>query len=188
MKKLFIASAIAMTMAAGSVMAADDGGGQAVQAPGNQQSEIQFLGVVSSVTCDINASVNGNATNIVQLGSVAVGSEGKPVDFALKAKDATQPGCAGLGTKVANIVFQGPLGDLGLENGTGTATKAHVSLKTLNAKDTNEVDIKKGSNTVTFPGDAVVGEGYKFQAKLVSETGGSEGTFDSALAYAVTYQ
>ncbi|HAI4938043.1 TPA: fimbrial protein [Escherichia coli] len=176
MKKVFIASAIAMSMAAGSAMAA------------GQQSEVQFLGTVTSVTCDIDTSVNGNATNVVQLGAIAVGASGTPVDFALKAKDPNAAGCQGLDQKVANIVFQGALGDKGLENGTGTATKAHVTLKTMNGKDNAQQEIKKGSNTVTFPGNAVIGDGYKFQAKLVSETGGTEGSFDSALAYAVTYQ
>lgn len=41
MKKLMIASAIAMTMAAGSAMAATD--------MGNQQNQIQFLGTVTEV-------------------------------------------------------------------------------------------------------------------------------------------
>lgn len=178
MKKLFIASAIAMTMAAGSAMAA------------GQQSEVQFLGVVTSVTCDIDSSVNGNATNIVQLGSVAVGSQGTPVNFSLKAQDPNAAGCKALATKTASIVFQGALGDNGLENGkAGTATKAHVTLKTLNGKTNAEQEIKKGSSIVEFEADKLIsGDGYQFQAKLVSEQGGTEGTFDSALAYAVTYQ
>ncbi|ECJ9206606.1 fimbrial protein [Salmonella enterica] len=176
MKKEFIASAIAMAMSAGSAMAA------------GQQSEIQFLGAVTSVTCDIDTSVNGNATNVVQLGAISVGATGTPVDFSLKAKDPTSAGCQGLDTKVASIVFQGPLGDQGLENGTGTASKAHVELKTLNGKGNATQEIKKGSNTVEFPGNAVIGDGYKFQAKLVSAQGGTEGSFNSALAYAVTYQ
>lgn len=180
MKKLMIASAIAMTMTAGSAMAA------------GQQSEVQFLGVVTSVTCDIGSSVNGNATNIVQLGSVTAGSQGTPVDFSLKAQNPGAAGCTALAGKTATIALMGPLGINGLENGvTGTATKAHVTLKTLNGKDTPEQEIKKGSSSVTFAADKLVGanpEGYKFQAKLVSEAGGTEGTFDSALAYAVTYQ
>ncbi|EJO0601627.1 fimbrial protein [Salmonella enterica] len=176
MKKVFIASAIAMAMASGAAMAA------------GQQSEIQFLGAVTSVTCDIDTSVNGNATNVVQLGAVSVGGTGTPVDFSLKAKDSTAAGCQGLDAKVASIVFQGALGDMGLENGTGTATKAHVELKTLNGKNNAQQAIKKGSNTVVFPGDAVIGDGYKFQAKLVSDAAGTEGSFNSALAYAVTYQ
>ncbi|EIM8776668.1 fimbrial protein [Salmonella enterica] len=177
MKKLMIASAIAMTMTAGSAMAAD------------QQSEVQFFGVVTSVTCDIDSSVNSNATNIVQLGSVAVGAEGAPVDFSLKAQDPNGAGCKALAGRTATIAFLGALGDNGLENGTGTATKAHVALKTLNGKTTAEQEIKKGSSSVEFEGDKLIsGEGYQFQAKLVSESGGTEGTFDSALAYAVIYK
>ncbi|ENA9683519.1 hypothetical protein ACWAT1_004295 [Escherichia coli] len=176
MKKVFIASAIAMSMAAGSAMAA------------NQQSEVQFLGTVTEVTCDITPSVNGNAHNVVQLGTVEKGKPGTPVDFALVAKDATQAGCAGFTDQnVATIVLQGALGDAGLNNTNGSATGAHVELKTLNGKDTAEQEIKKGSNTVKFPAKTILTDGYKFQAKLVSEATGTAGTFDSALAYAVTY-
>lgn len=177
MKKLMIASAIAMTMAAGSAMAA------------GQQSEVQFLGLVTSVTCDISSSVNGNATNIVQLGSTSAGNSATPVNFTLKAQDPTASGCTALGTKTATITFQGPLGVNGLENGAGNATNAYVELKTLNGKTNPEQAIKKGSNSVVFEGSKLIsGGGYQFQAKLVSGAGGSEGTFDSALAYAVTYQ
>ncbi|EFA3718433.1 TPA: hypothetical protein OBQ40_003318 [Escherichia coli] len=67
MKKLMIASAIAMAMTVGSAMAAD---------LGSQQKEIQFLGTVSEVTCDISAVVDGAVDNVVQLGTVKKGEMG----------------------------------------------------------------------------------------------------------------
>ncbi|HCU1619356.1 TPA: fimbrial protein [Escherichia coli] len=173
MKKLFIASAIAMTMAAGSAMAA------------NQQAEVQFLGVVTEKTCDITPDVNGNATSVVQLGTVGKGETGQWIDFALKAKNPADAGCAALtNTDMATVVFQGPLDASGLTNTSGSATDATVALKTTNAK-TNQ-DIKQNMSSVDFVADKIVNEGYKFQAQL---TGGQvAGTFESALAYAVSYK
>lgn len=173
MKKVFIASAIAMSMAAGSAMA-------------SQQAEIQFLGVVTETTCDITSTVDGNVNNVVQLGTIQKGQQGQDKNIVLKAKDATA--CTGLTGKVATIQFVGDLGDNGLNNTNGSAKNATVTLKTVNGKDTTEQEVKKGSNSVTFDADKVTTDGYQFKAKLVSATnGGTAGTFDSALAYAVTY-
>ncbi|CAD6106152.1 fimbrial protein [Escherichia coli] len=177
MKKVFIASAIAMAMASGSAAA-------------NQQAEVQFLGVVTEVTCDITPSVNGNTSSVVQLGTIQKGQSGQWVDFALKAKDPAAAGCAGLtgANKVATVVFQGPLGDKGLENTSGTATDATVSLKTVNAKDTAEQTINKTTNSINFAAEKILSDGYQFKAQLNSDNvTGTAGTFDSALAYAVVY-
>ncbi|EAC1501190.1 TPA: fimbrial protein [Escherichia coli] len=173
MKKVFIASAIAMSMAAGSAMA-------------SQQAEIQFLGVVTETTCDITSTVDGNVNSVVQLGTVQKGQEGQDKNIVLKAKDAAA--CTGLTGKIATIQFVGDLGDNGLNNTNGSAKNATVKLKTVNGKDTLVQEVKKGSNSVTFDAEKVTTDGYQFKAKLVSATnGGTAGTFDSALAYAVTY-
>ncbi len=174
MKKVFIASAIAMSMVAGSAMA-------------SQQAEIQFLGVVTETTCDITSTVDGsNVNNVVQLGTIQKGQSGQDKNIVLKAKDATA--CTGLTGKTATIRFIGDLGDNGLNNTNGSAKNATVTLKTVNGKDTSEQEVKKGSNSVTFDAGKVTTDGYKFKAKLVSAAnGGTAGTFDSALAYAVTY-
>ncbi|EKA5693621.1 fimbrial protein [Salmonella enterica] len=173
MKKVFIASAIAMAMSAGSAMAA------------NQQAEVQFLGVVTEKTCDITPDVNGNTTNLVQLGTVGKGETGQWIDFALKAKNPADAGCTSLtNTNTATVVFQGALDTSGLTNTSGSATDATVALKTKNAKA--DQDIKQNMNSVDFEANKIVNEGYKFQAQL---TGGQvAGTFESALAYAVTYK
>ncbi|EFD5296533.1 fimbrial protein [Escherichia coli] len=172
MKKVFIASAIAMSMAAGSAMA-------------SQQGEIQFLGVVTDTTCDITSSVDGNVTNVVQLGSITKGAQGQEKDIVLKAKDAAA--CTSINGKTATIKFVGDLVDNGLNNTNGSAQKATVTLKTVNGKGTAEQVVKKGSNSVTFDADKATGDGYKFKAQLVSDSTGTAGTFESALAYAVTY-
>ncbi|HGB9752373.1 TPA: fimbrial protein [Escherichia coli] len=172
MKKVFIASAIAMSMAAGSAMA-------------SQQAEIQFLGVVTETTCDITSSVDGNVSDVVQLGTVQKGQSGQEKNIVLKAKDTTT--CTGLAGKTATIQFVGDLGDKGLNNTNGTAQDATVELKTANGKTNAVQEVKKGSNSVEFEADKVSTDGYQFKAKLVSASTGTAGTFDSALAYAVTY-
>ncbi|EHM7742174.1 fimbrial protein [Salmonella enterica subsp. enterica serovar Braenderup] len=174
MKKLFIASAIAMTMAAGSAMAA------------NQQAEVQFLGVVTNTTCDVSSTVNGNTTSTVQLGTVALDGTGTPVEFALKAADPSAAGCEQLKTQTASVTWQGPFITEGLGNGKGSATDAKMELKTVNAKDTPEQAISNAKTTVEFNGADVLGNGLKFTATL--KGGKVAGTFDSAAAYAVTYK
>lgn len=178
MKKLMIASAIAMSMAAGSAMAATD--------MGNQQNEIQFLGAVTEVTCDIDAVVDGAVNNVVQLGTVKKGESGQEKNITLKAKAGTT--CAGLDTKTATIAFRGPLGTNGLENATGTAAAATVALVAKNGK-TPDQNITKDLNNIEFQADKVNNEGYKLTAQLKSDAAkGKAGTFESALAYAITYQ
>lgn len=174
MKKLMLASAIVMAMTAGSAMAAD-----------NQQSQIKFLGAVTETTCDIASTVDGAVNDLVQLGTVKKGETGEVKNIVLKAKEGST--CSGLANKTANILFQGPLGDLGLENSNGSADKATVLLVAKNSK-TPDQDVKKGQNNIEFDADLVNSDGYKFEAKLKSDATGTAGTFDSALAYAVTYQ
>ncbi|EKJ5521418.1 hypothetical protein PJL89_003069 [Escherichia coli] len=178
MKKLMIASTIAMTMAAGSAMAATN--------VGNQQNEIQFLGVVTEVTCDLDAVVDGAVNNVVQLGTVKKGEDGQEKNIVLKAKQGTT--CSGLDNKTATIAFRGPLGTNGLENANGTAKGATVALVAKNSK-TADQSITKNLNNIDFQADKVNTEGYKLTAQLKSDAAtGTAGTFESALAYAVTYQ
>lgn len=172
MKKLIIASGIAMAMAAGSAMAE------------NQQSQIQFLGAVTETTCDITSSVDGAVNEVVQLGTVKKGETGEAKKIVLKAKDGTT--CDVTGKATTSVVFQGPLGDKGLENSNGSADKATVSLIAKNAKATDQ-EVKKGQNSIDFEA-AKINSGLEFEAKLVSAADGTAGSFDSALAYAVTYQ
>ncbi|EES8359990.1 hypothetical protein FT867_005070 [Escherichia coli] len=170
MKKVFIASAIAMSLAAGSAMAA-------------QQDEIQFHGVVTDVTCNIDANIDGNVTNVVQLGSIQKGGTGDVKNIVLKAKGAN---CSGLANKTATISFMGGLGDQGVSNVNGSAEKARVELKAKNSK-TPGTAINKTMNSVEFEAEKINSDGYQFEAKLISDAAGTVGTFESAVSYAVTY-
>ncbi|EJH1178542.1 hypothetical protein NCT38_004279 [Escherichia coli] len=170
MKKVFIASAIAMSLAAGSAMAA-------------QQDEILFHGVVTDVTCNIDTNIDGNVTNVVQLGSIQKGGMGDVKNIVLKAKGAN---CSGLANKTATISFMGGLGDQGVSNVNGSAEKARVELKAKNSKTPDTV-INKTMNSVEFEAEKINSDGYKFEAKLISDAAGTVGTFESAVSYAVTY-
>lgn len=175
MKKVFIASAIAMSMAAGSAMAA--------------QGEVQFFGNVTAQTCDLVPEIGGAVNNMVQLGTVttkgATGSahEGQPIEFSLKAKDATA--CTEAAKLGATISWDGNMGTEGIVNQNGKATDAHVVLLAKNAT-TADTKITSSNNSATFASDKLSGEGYKFSAQLIG--GSTAGDFQTASAYAVTYK
>lgn len=177
MKKLMIASAIAMTMAAGSAMAS------------SQQGDVQFFGNVTAQTCDLTPEVGGAVTNMVQLGTVTTNGgsgnshEGKPIEFLLKAKDAAA--CTEAARLKATISWDGNLGTDGIVNQGGQAKDAHVVLLAKNAETENTV-IDSNHNFATFAADKLTGEGYKFTAQLIG--GATAGDFQSASAYAVTYK
>ncbi|HAU8803431.1 TPA: hypothetical protein JEW39_004900, partial [Escherichia coli] len=63
-----------------------------------------------------------------------------------------------------------------------------VALVAKNSKTPNQ-SINKDLNNIEFEAAKVNSEGYKLTAQLKSDaTKGTAGTFESALAYAVTYQ
>ncbi|KAB7714796.1 fimbrial protein [Plesiomonas shigelloides] len=171
MKKLMIASAIAMTMAAGSAMA--------------QQGDVQFFGNVSSVTCDVTPEVGGNVTNLVQLGTVAASGTGEEVPFVLKASNPAGGQCASLNGKTATIVWDSPaLTAQGLGATGGLAKDAYVILKPSNGNESDP--ITKSDATTTFDAAKATTDGFGFTAQL--KAGSTEGDFSSAAAFAVTYK
>lgn len=176
MKKLMIASAIAMTMAAGSAMA-------------SQQGEIQFFGNVTAQTCDLVPEIGGAVNNMIQLGTVTTkgGSgtthEGRAIDFTLKAKNSTT--CTAAAQLGATIAWDGNLGTQGVVNQGGQAADAHVVLLAKNAT-TENTPITSDKNFAEFSKDKLAGVGYQFSAQLIGGT--TPGDFQSASAYAVTYK
>ncbi|EFK2499085.1 fimbrial protein [Escherichia coli] len=177
MKKVFIASAIAMSMAAGSAMAA-------------QQSEVTFFGNVTNKTCDITPEVGGSVTQTIQLGTALVGEKAKAVDFSLKATDPNDAGCKALDAAgTATVAWFGPFDSNGLINEKGSATNTFVELASKNAKTTNVQKITDSSKSVDFEANKVI-NGFEFTAMLDAQTvaGATPGTFETTAAYAVTYQ
>ncbi|WP_097506621.1 fimbrial protein [Escherichia coli] len=170
MRNSMIVSAIAMVMVAGSAMAS--------------QGDVQFFGNVTAATCDVSPKVDGGVTDMVQLGTVSINNAGKEIPLVFKATNAQGGDCQALNGKTATVTWAGPLTDKGIANQNGVANDAYVILTSTNAK----VDqaITKDDNSVDFDATKVIGDGLAFKAQL--KGGATAGDFQSAAAYAITYQ
>ena len=177
MKKLMIASVVAMSMTAGSAMAALGDAGS--------QGQVQFVGTVAAKTCDVVVDGAGAVNNLIQFGTVQTGNTATK-DFSIKLKD---PACV-TGLTKAHFLWVSPNFDSkGIVNQSGTASKAWVK---LNAKTdatgnttTTVQDITSTNNAVEFSiADATKGFGYT----ALFNAGNIPGTFESAAAYSVVYE
>lgn len=177
MKKLMIASAIAMTMTAGSAMAALGDAGS--------QGQVQFLGTVAAKTCDVVVEGDGAVNNLIQFGQVAKNGNVEK-NFSVKLKDPT---CVDNMTK-AHFTWASPaFTTAGIGIQSGEATDAVVELKAVSeGNTTNDTAlITSANNAVTF--DLVQGkvsEGFKYNAKFVAKN--KVGSFETAAAYSVVYE
>lgn len=182
MKKLMIASAIAMTMAAGSAMAS--------------QGDVQFFGTVTAKTCDLVVDQEGAVVNMIQLGSVTNGNTQNGTDVGAEKiftlKPAAGAGCSNITT--AKMTWDSPaMIANGIGNQSGKATDAHVKLVAVNTANKVQTDtgadkeIKAGQNTVdyTITGSGLTDLGFKFKAQLIG--GAVAGDFNTAAAYSVSY-
>ncbi|CAD5569010.1 fimbrial protein [Escherichia coli] len=172
LKNIVLSSAVAAVMMSGFANAADNG-------------EVAFLGAVTAQTCDIETSVDGAVTNLVQLGSVATGGQKSEKEFSLKLKDPTN--CDVTNTPAAFVTWNASsLTATGLSNTNGTATDAVLTLTALNSKTPN-TDVTSSTNEIEFVSDNVKNDGaFKFKATLTSGT--DKGSVDTAAAYVVRYQ
>lgn len=170
MKKL-IASAIVMTMAAGHAMAS--------------QGDIQFFGNVTEVTCDVTPEIDGSVNNLVQLGSVVKGSKGVEKHIKFKAKDPSGGQCSALAGKTATFTWSGNLGANGINAQSGLADDAYVIFTPVNATGGNNPITASQQNAV-FDAAKATTDGFEFKAQLQGKD--KVGDFQSAAAYAVTYQ
>ena len=171
MKKLMIASHIAMAMAASSAMATVQQG---------SQGEVQFVGTVAAKTCDVIVSGDG---------AVNVGGN-KKKEFTIKLKDPTciaTPARAASST--AKFMWYSPaLSEKGFKNQSGTATNAYV---VLNAKDgadntpTNSDVITDLNNAVDF-NISLPEKGFVYEATL--HAGDIPGSFGTAASYTIAYE
>ncbi|GAB1639567.1 hypothetical protein HmCmsJML035_04544 [Escherichia coli] len=182
MKKLIIASAIAMTMASGAAMAAD--------ANTAQTGEVTFIGSVTAKTCDLAPSVDGIMTDVIDLGTIDVGASGVEKSFALVKKPGTT--CVLEATNTADVTWGGKFTADGLANAQGSAEKAHVVLTAKGYDDagTSDQEISSSVQTVNFTKaqEKLNADGFKFTAQLNSDAAGTAGTFLSTAYYAVAYK
>ncbi|MII49969.1 fimbrial protein [Salmonella enterica subsp. enterica serovar Bredeney] len=147
--------------------------------------EVQFIGAVTAKTCDLTPEVNGSVTNMIQLGTAAIGSAASPVDFSLKP-DLSQADCEALSDSTAvTIGWGGQFNDKGLGIQSGTATGSWVELVSVNSIKTN-TSITSSVSSVDFKGDKIKSDGAQFKATL---NGGSvAGDYRSAAAFVVAYK
>ncbi|MEK8873907.1 fimbrial protein [Escherichia coli] len=171
MKKLMVASAIAMIMTAGSAMAS--------------QADIKFFGNVTEVTCDVTPSVDGSVANMVQLGTVTKNTKGGEKHIKFKATDPSGGQCSALAGKTATFSWSGNLGENGINAQSGLADDAYVIFTPVNATDGNN-PITASQQTATFNAEKALSDGFEFKAQLQGKD--KIGDFHSAAAYAVTYQ
>lgn len=178
MKKQFLAvSALALAVMSGSALAAPQ--------------DVQFVGTVTNVTCDIKPEVNGTTGNYVQLGSVAVDTSNgvtppanTGVEFVLKS--ATGTGCSMTNLNTATVTWIGGFDNQGLTAQSGTATGAKALLTALNSKTQNTA-INSGSTSVDFDASklSATGDGLQFRARL--QGGTTAGDYISSAAFLMQY-
>lgn len=175
MKKLMIASAIAMTMAAGSAMATVQQG---------SQGEVQFVGAVVANTCDVVISGDGAVNNQVQFGVVNV-SATKEKDFKISLKE---PSCIADAKKATFAWYSPALGETGIKNQSGTAKGSYVELKAKNDATNNP----SHTNVITALNNGVdftvtqAEMGFEYTATLHADS--TPGSFETAASYTVVYE
>ncbi|HBC0988745.1 TPA: fimbrial protein [Morganella morganii] len=176
MKKSIIASIIALGMVSGVAHAADA-----------QTGEVLFTGSVTTETCNIVPEIEGSSVkNTIELGTVAPDGTGDYKNFAFKAANPADPACVALAvpTKTATVsLASGALTGNGLGITSGTATDAYVLLESTNAKTNVNVTLNK--KTADFTADKIISDGLKFKAAL--KGGNKSGSFDSAIAFSMSY-
>ncbi|UUR73845.1 fimbrial protein PefA [Enterobacter asburiae] len=155
---------------------------------GENMGDVQFLGVVSDETCNIQPDVGGATTSLVRLGSVKTSTtaggdgsnEGTPVAFSLKPTAA----CAETMSSAVFGFSSSSLNSLGVGNSSGTATDANMILTAINATG-GPVEIKQGSTTVEVPITDLNTTGAEFTAQLMGGT--IAGEYNSTVVYTVYY-
>lgn len=171
MKKQFLAvSALALAVMSGSALAAPQ--------------DVQFVGTVTDVTCDIQASVNGSTNNYVQLGNAPLNKTAPEVLFSLKPAAGTS--CSLTGKNTVSVTWIGGFDGEGLMAQSGAAHDAKALLVAKPGNGANEVEIKKTLTQVDFAASELTSNnGLQFGAKL--KGGATPGEYISSAAFLMQY-
>lgn len=175
MRKLMIASTIAMAMTAGSAMATVTHG---------SQGQVQFVGTVAANTCDVVISGDGAVNNQVQFGVVNV-DKNVTKEFKVSLKD---PECISDYNKATFAWYSPAFGDTGIKNQSGTAKGAYVELKgkdgaTNNPSRTDLITALNNSLDFTVSQPEM---GFEYEATL--HAGSTPGSFETAASYTIVYE
>ncbi|MDV7105859.1 hypothetical protein R3X26_15750 [Vibrio sp. TH_r3] len=145
---------------------------------------VNFVGVVTSVTCDVSIEVGGVDTpsNIVDLGTIATSSTGSAVEFTIISEATTGGECAA--TKGAEVTWSGPtMTATGFDN-SASATATGTTMTLTGKPATGDVAITSTTTVVPFT-STEVGTGMPFEAKMTSST--TPGQFNTTATYSVAY-
>ncbi|HBC0990311.1 TPA: hypothetical protein IGZ61_005125 [Escherichia coli] len=179
MKKNIITSLVAVILGGASC---------AIAAP----VEVEFVGNVTAVTCDLGVVVDGVNKNQIDLGSVAKGAEGPAKKFYLKSVSGQVCDLAKRNSVL--VSWDGNFDMTGLRNGTGTASGAVMQLSA--GGDATGTKIINQSNKVnTFPlansgqdTAALPLDGLEYSATLDATAGtATEGSYIATARYVVSY-
>lgn len=181
MKKSIIASIVAMGLFSGLTQAAE--------------KEVQSVGAVTTVTCDLESSVDGSDTlmpNVIHLGEAKVGGgKGTAVAFTFKPKQ-DQANIASCNTMQdngsLNIIWTGSFENGGLKNISGDAADAHVKIQATNATgaSNNKVIMTNGEKHAFSPALLKDGTGLKYTATLAA--GNTPGKVETAAKFNLEYK
>lgn len=148
--------------------------------------EVQFIGSVTSETCDINTEIGGLIKSTIDLGQMTTEDKtGDYVDFDLvpRSEECLKKTSGQVGWQSAGFT------NTGLANMKGTANGVSIQLTAINSTTPNQ-DVTYNSQSVDFGNGTDAIGNLKFKARMAATTGQTltEGTVISSATYAVAYK
>ncbi|HHN8583332.1 MULTISPECIES: fimbrial protein [Providencia] len=172
MKKLLLPAIIGVTLLGGYASA--------------NTGEVQFIGAVTSETCDIDTEIGGLVKSTIDLGKMTTAdTHGDYVDFELvpRTDECLKKTSGQVGWQSAGFT------NTGLANMKGTANGVSIQLTAVNSTIPNQ-DVTYNSQSVDFGNGTDAIGNMKFKARMAATTGQTlkEGTVISSATYAVAYK
>ncbi len=148
--------------------------------------EVQFIGAVTSETCDIDTEIGGLVKSTIDLGKMTTAdTNGDSVNFDLvpRSEDCLKKTSGQVGWQSAGFT------NTGLANMKGTANGVSIQLTAINSTTPNQ-DVTYNSQTVDFGNGTDAIGNLKFKARMSATKGQTltEGTVISSATYAVAYK
>lgn len=172
MKKLLLPAIISISLLSGYTSA--------------NTGEVQFIGAVTSETCDIDTEVGGLVKSTIDLGKMTTADTyGDYVNFELvpRTEECLKKTSGQVGWNSAGFT------NTGLANMKGTASGVSIQLTAVNSTTPNQ-DVTYNRQTIDFGNGTDAIGNLKFKARMSATAGGtlSEGTVISSATYAVAYK
>ncbi|AKJ43575.1 fimbrial protein [Pragia fontium] len=148
--------------------------------------EVQFIGSVTSETCDIDTEVDGLIKSTIDLKSMKPSDKkGEEVEFSLvpRTEECLKKTSGTVGWQSSGFT------NSGLANMNGTAGGVSILLTAVNSKTPNQTVTYNNQNVEFGDGTNAIGD-MTFKAQMVATSGQtvSEGTVLATATYAVAYK